>query len=96
MVLIMTVHPGFGGQSFLPSALPKVTALRRRHPTLNIEVDGGLGEKTVDAAAEAGANVIVAGSAVFGAADPAAVIGVLRERVERFRRGGEPGERGRI
>jgi len=85
MVLIMTVHPGFGGQKFMASELPKVTALRKRYPNLNIEVDGGLGESTIDQAAEAGANVIVAGSAVFGAQDPGQVIAVLREAVERRR-----------
>lgn len=88
MVLIMTVHPGFGGQKFMASELPKVTALRQKYPDLNIEVDGGLAEGTIDQAAEAGANVIVAGSAVFGAEDPAHVISVLREAVEK-RRGGE-------
>ncbi len=88
MVLVMTVHPGFGGQKFMASELPKVTALRQKYPDLNIEVDGGLGEATIDQAAEAGANVIVAGSAVFGARDPGAVISLLREAVER-RRGGK-------
>ena len=83
MVLVMTVHPGFGGQKFMPSELPKVKALREKYPDLHIEVDGGLSEKTVDQAAEAGANVIVAGSAVFGAQSPADVITVLRESVER-------------
>ncbi|KAF1992144.1 ribulose-phosphate 3-epimerase [Aulographum hederae CBS 113979] len=82
MVLIMTVEPGFGGQSFMPDMLPKVTALREKYPNLPIEVDGGLGEGTIDEAADAGANVIVAGSAVFGAKDPAAVIRTLRESVE--------------
>lgn len=81
----MTVHPGFGGQKFMASELPKVTALRRKYPELNIEVDGGLGEGTIDQAAEAGANVIVAGSAVFGAKDPASVIATLREAVDRRR-----------
>ena len=85
MVLVMTVHPGFGGQKFTASELPKVKALRDRYPNLNIEVDGGLGEGTIDQAAEAGANVIVAGSAVFGAEDPAAVITLLREAVEKRR-----------
>jgi ribulose-phosphate 3-epimerase len=83
MVLVMTVEPGFGGQKFMASELPKVKALRERYPELNIEVDGGLSGKTVDQAAEAGANVIVAGSAVFGADDPAAVIGQLREAVDK-------------
>ena len=78
----MTVYPGFGGQKFMASELPKVKALRERYPDLNIEVDGGLGEETIDEAADAGANVIVAGSAVFGAKDPAAVIKKLRDAVE--------------
>ena len=85
MVLVMTVHPGFGGQKFMASELPKVKALRGKYPNLNIEVDGGLGEGTIDQAAKAGANVIVAGSAVFGAKDPAAVITLLREAVEKRR-----------
>lgn len=83
MVLIMTVHPGFGGQKFMPSVLPKVSALRKKYPNLNIEVDGGLAEGTIEQAAEAGANVIVAGSAVFGAKDPSGVIKVLRAAVEK-------------
>lgn len=82
----MTVEPGFGGQKFMPSELPKVKALRERYPDLNIEVDGGLGLGTIDQAADAGANVIVAGSAVFGAKDPADVIAKLREAVEKRRR----------
>ena len=83
MVLVMTVEPGFGGQKFMASELPKVEELRKRYPELNIEVDGGLGPSTIDQAADAGANVIVAGSAVFGAPDPAAVISLLREAVEK-------------
>lgn len=85
MVLVMTVHPGFGGQKFMDSELPKVKALRKRYPDLNIEVDGGLSEGTINQAADAGANVIVAGSAVFGAKDPAEVISKLREAVENRR-----------
>jgi ribulose-phosphate 3-epimerase len=85
MVLIMTVNPGFGGQSFMASELPKVTAVRDRYPDLDIEVDGGVHLGTVDQAADAGANVIVAGSAVFGAQDPADVISRLRAAVERRR-----------
>ncbi|KAL2199554.1 Ribulose-phosphate 3-epimerase-like protein [Corynascus similis CBS 632.67] len=87
MVLVMTVEPGFGGQKFMASELPKVQALRERYPNLNIEVDGGLGPSTIDQAADAGANVIVAGSAVFGAKDPAGVISLLREAVAK--RGGK-------
>lgn len=82
MVLVMTVEPGFGGQSFMASELPKVRALREKYPSLHIEVDGGLSPKTVDQAANAGANVIVAGSAVFGAQDPADVIMKLRRAVD--------------
>lgn len=65
--------------------MPKVEALRKRYPELNIEVDGGLSETTIDTAADAGANVIVAGSAVFGAQDPADVIQKLRNAVEKCR-----------
>ena len=83
----MTVHPGFGGQKFMASELPKVKAVRERYPDLNIEVDGGLSEKTVAQAADAGANVIVAGSAVFGAQDPGQVITALRQAVEGARSG---------
>lgn len=79
----MTVEPGFGGQKFMASELPKVQELRKRYPELNIEVDGGLGPGTIDQAADAGANVIVAGSSVFGAKDPAGVIALLREAVEK-------------
>lgn len=85
MVLIMTVEPGFGGQSFMADQLPKVTAVRERYPDLHVEVDGGLSEKTIDKAADAGANVIVAGSAVFGANDPAEVIRNLRNAVNSRR-----------
>ena len=85
MALVMTVEPGFGGQKFIPDMMPKVQVLREKYPELNIEVDGGLSEKTIDTAADAGANVIVAGSAVFGAKDPSEVISKLRDAVERRR-----------
>ncbi|KYQ90685.1 ribulose phosphate 3-epimerase [Tieghemostelium lacteum] len=64
-VLIMTVEPGFGGQSFMKDQMEKVRVLRQSHPNLNIQVDGGLDPKTIQDAAEAGANVIVAGSSLF-------------------------------
>ncbi|KAJ9646588.1 RIBULOSE-phosphate 3-epimerase [Coniosporium apollinis] len=85
MVLVMTVEPGFGGQSFMADMMPKVKELREKYPEMNIEVDGGLSKKTIDQAADAGANVIVAGSAVFGAKDPSEVITKLREAVEKRR-----------
>eukprot|EP00250_Pteridium_aquilinum_P024119 c2843_g1_i1 orf=287-985(+) len=82
MVLVMTVEPGFGGQKFMPETMAKVNILRRRFPWLNIEVDGGLGPSTIEEAAKAGANCIVAGSSIFGSKDPAGVISILRSNVE--------------
>lgn len=82
MVLVMTVEPGFGGQKFMPEMMDKVRLLREKYPSLDIEVDGGLGPSTIDMAASAGANCIVAGSSVFGAAEPAQVISILRKSVE--------------
>merc|ERR1719473_2292627 len=84
LVLVMTVEPGFGGQSFMPGMMPKVAELRRRlGPDFDIQVDGGLSPKTVGLAAEAGANCIVAGSAVFKPGPPAGeTIRVLRRAVE--------------
>lgn len=82
MVLVMTVEPGFGGQKFMPETMDKVRDLRKKYPTLDIEVDGGLGPSTIDAAASAGANCIVAGSSVFGAPEPAQVISLMRNSVE--------------
>ena len=81
LVLVMTVEPGFGGQAFMPDTMPKVAALRALRPGLDIQVDGGLGPATIGAAAAAGANVIVAGSSVFGAPDHAAAIRELRRAV---------------
>ncbi|XP_027119500.1 ribulose-phosphate 3-epimerase, cytoplasmic isoform [Coffea arabica] len=82
MVLVMTVEPGFGGQKFMPETMDKVRALRQKYPSLDIEVDGGLGPSTIDIAASAGANCIVAGSSVFGASEPAQVISLMRNSVE--------------
>lgn len=81
MVLVMSVNPGFGGQKFIPEVLAKVEALRRTYGfTKDIEMDGGIDLTTVGACAKAGANVLVAGTAVYGAKDPAAAVGELRAR----------------
>ncbi|XP_020237912.1 ribulose-phosphate 3-epimerase, cytoplasmic isoform [Cajanus cajan] len=67
MVLVMTVEPGFGGKTFIPEMMDKVRILRKKYPSLDIEVDGGLGPSTIDMAASVGENCIVAGSSVFRA-----------------------------
>ena len=88
MVLVMTVEPGFGGQSFMADMMPKVLALRTLHPELDIQVDGGLGPSTIDHAAAAGANNIVAGSAVFKpGVDPRGPIDVMRRAVMKLGQG---------
>lgn len=78
-VLLMTVNPGFGGQSFIKSVLPKIAELREAMPDLDIEVDGGVNDKTVKAVVEAGANVLVSGSYIFGAKDRKKAIEKLRK-----------------
>lgn len=81
IALIMTVEPGFGGQKFMGDMMPKVKTLREKFPQLNIEVDGGLGPDNIEIAAEAGANVIVAGTSVYKSADQEATIKLLRQKV---------------
>jgi len=78
MALVMTVEPGFGGQSFMAEMMPKVATLRAQRKDLDIQVDGGLSAANIAVAAAAGANVIVAGSATFKGADPALPIGEMR------------------
>ena len=86
MVLLMTVEPGFGGQPFLDMVLPKVAEarelVRRSGCDVWVQVDGGVSERTIGRCAEAGANVFVAGSAVFGADDPDRMISTLRAMAE--------------
>lgn len=79
MVLVMTVEPGFGGQSFMESTMPKIEELRKKCPELDIQVDGGINTETVKIAGRAGANVFVAGSAVFKSDNPAMTIKKLKE-----------------
>jgi ribulose-phosphate 3-epimerase len=89
-VLIMSVNPGFGGQSFIPNVLPKIRALREeidaRRLSVDIEVDGGIKVDNVAEVAAAGADVIVAGSAIFGHPDYRTIISAMRDHAERGRR----------
>ena len=82
MVLVMTVEPGFGGQSFMESTMPKIEAIRKINPDIDIEVDGGINANTVKIAAKAGANVFVAGSAVFKSENPAETIALLKKNAQ--------------
>ncbi len=83
LVMLMSVNPGFGGQSFIESTLGKCRKLRamldQANPAAGIEIDGGIGPKTIKAMAEAGANIFVAGSAVYGQSDYTAVIREMKE-----------------
>ncbi len=85
MVLVMTVNPGFGGQSFIPAMLAKISALRtmldERGSRAGIEVDGGVKVENIGAVAAAGANIFVAGSAVFRSDDYAATISAMRANI---------------
>ena len=84
LILVMTVEPGFGGQAFMADMMPKVAALRKlideKNPSCELEVDGGVAPDTCRACIDAGANVLVAGSAVYKAAD-------IPARIEELRRG---------
>jgi ribulose-phosphate 3-epimerase len=86
-LLVMSVEPGFGGQSFIPEVLEKVRTARRLvdtgHLTVLVEIDGGINDDTVEAAAEAGVDCFVAGSAVYGADEPARAVRALRDQVRR-------------
>ena len=78
MILIMSVNPGFGGQEFIPEVLSKIEELRKLYPEIDIEVDGGVNDKTVEAIKEAGANVLVAGSYLFS--------GNYKEKIELMKK----------
>ena len=83
-LLVMSVEPGFGGQSFIPEVLGKVATVRRLvdsgELTVLVEIDGGINADTIEQAAEAGVDCFVAGSAVYGASDPMAAVEALRRR----------------
>ena len=85
LVLIMSVNPGFGGQSFIPGSLPKLTAARKLIKAsgrdIRLEIDGGIKSGNIAAAAKAGADTFVAGSAIFGSSDYAATIAAMREQL---------------
>ena len=87
MILLMSVNPGFGGQSFIPSALAKLTEARRRIEAsgrdIRLEIDGGVKVDNIAAVARAGADTFVAGSAIFGQKDRAAVVRRMREELAR-------------
>jgi len=89
LVLLMSVNPGFGGQAFIPSTLDKIRALRQRIDAsgraIRLEVDGGVKADNIGEIAAAGADTFVAGSAIFGAADYAAVVAEMKAAVERSR-----------
>ena len=91
MVLLMSVNPGFGGQSFIPSVLPKITKVRelidRSGRDIRLEVDGGVKVDNIGAVAAAGADTFVAGSAIFGAKDYRATIAAMREQIGKAGRG---------
>jgi ribulose-phosphate 3-epimerase len=86
LVMLMSVNPGFGGQSFIPSTLDKIRQLRQRIDALGlaveIEIDGGISVKTIGDVAAAGANIFVAGSAIYGSKDYAVTITSLKENAE--------------
>lgn len=89
MILVMTVNPGFGGQSFIPETVNKIRQIRAwlnemGRPDVHIEVDGGIAEETAPVVFEAGADVLVAGSAVFGRADRGAAIAAIRNSAVRL------------
>ena len=80
LALVMTVNPGWGGQAFISSTLDKLRWLRSRRPDLAIEVDGGISMETIERAADAGADVFVAGTAVYRADNPDEMVNALRDK----------------
>lgn len=87
LILVMSVEPGFGGQSYISEVNPKITELRKmadkENSAIEIEVDGGITPENIEVPVKAGANILVAGSAVFQAENPAAAVAALRENAMR-------------
>jgi ribulose-phosphate 3-epimerase len=84
LVLVMTVHPGFGGKKFIPETLDKIRRIRKMvGPAIRVQVDGGISLETIESVAAHGADTLVAGSAVFGERDRHAAVGALREAAQR-------------
>lgn len=81
-VTLLGVHPGASGQSFEPSVLKKIKEIRAQHPTINIEIDGGINETNIEDIIRAGANILCVGNSVFGAGDPKTNILRLKELAE--------------
>jgi len=82
MVLIMSVNPGYAGQKFIPEVLEKIRELRKLKPNLDIQIDGGISKETIKQAADVGANIFVAGSAIFGEKDRKKAIEDLRQAMK--------------
>jgi ribulose-phosphate 3-epimerase len=87
MIVVMSVHPGFGGQSFIPETVEKLRAIRdelnRRGLNVDIEVDGGIKVDNIATVAAAGANIFVSGSGIFGKSDYAAIIAEMRGLIKK-------------
>ena len=79
MVLVMTVEPGYGGQGFIPETLDKIRAVRAAAPDIDIQVDGGINDKTASLVREAGANILVSGTYLFRAESMSAAAELLRK-----------------
>lgn len=82
-ILFMTVHPGFGGQKFIPAVLPKIAEIRKRVPVLDLSIDGGISLETAEQAAAYGINIFIAGTSLYNANNMTAEIETMRQRAKR-------------
>lgn len=88
-VLVMTVEPGKGGQSFMPDMLSKISSLREHHPNLDVAIDGGINDRTIIESAKAGANIFITGSYLFSQKDRKKTIQILRKHAQQgWKKGG--------